>query len=98
MLIYIAIIHSNIIITIINIAEKLQGRFTRISKILFLFHLLNNDTILLFHIAFIFVFQSVLQTFLLVPAVVKMKIVVTVRIQKGIVQVVYRDTRVINVN
>lgn len=98
MLIYIAIIHSNIIITIINIAEKLQGRFTRISKILFLFQLLNNDTILLFHIAFIFVFQSVLQTFLLVPAVVKMKIVVTVRIQKGIVQVVYRDTRVINVN
>lgn len=98
MLIYIAIIHSNIIITIINIAEKLQGRFTIISKILFLFHLLNNDTILLFHIAFIFVFQIVLQTFLLVPAVVKMKIVVTVRIQKGIVQVVYRDTRVINVN
>lgn len=43
-------------------------------------------------------FTSVLQTFLLVPAVVKMKIVVTVRIQKGIVQVVYRDTRVINVN
>lgn len=43
-------------------------------------------------------FTSVLQTNLVVPAVVKMKNVDTVRLQKGIVQVVYRDTRVINVN
>lgn len=41
---------------------------------------------------------SVLQTNLVAQALVKMKNVVTVRIQKGIVQVAYRDTRVINVN
>lgn len=43
-------------------------------------------------------FTSVLQTNLVAQALVKMKNVVTVRIQKGIVQVAYRDTRVINVN
>lgn len=43
-------------------------------------------------------FTSVLQTNLVAQALAKMKNVVTVRIQKGIVQVAYRDTRVINVN
>lgn len=43
-------------------------------------------------------FTSVLQTNLVAPALVKMRNVGFVRIQQGIVQVAYRDSRVINVN